>query len=111
MKRIAVCFQLILLLPSLVFGAQVFGSLKYQDRSVGEGVDVKIRCDGEQEVWKKTDAYGSYSAYLPAKHCSLWVNLGNQWSEPADVFPDATDPVRYDFELIRRDGRLFLGRK
>ncbi len=111
MKKIAFCFQLVLLFPSLVLGAQVFGSLKYDDRSVGEGVVVKIQCDGEKEVWRKTDAYGSYSAYLQPKHCSLWVNLGNQWSEPAAVYPDATDPVRYDFELISRDGRLILGRK
>lgn len=111
MRKIAFCFQLILLLPSLVFGAQVFGSLKYEDRSVGEGVVVRIQCDGEKDVWVKTDGYGSYNAYLPAKHWRLSVYLGNQWSEPTDVYPDATDPVRYDFELIRRDGRLFLGRK
>lgn len=111
MRKIVFCFQMILLLPAIVFGAQVFGSLKYQDRSVGAGVVVKIQCDGEKDVWVNTDGYGSYSAYLPPKHCSLSVNLRNQWSEPAEVYPDSTDPVRYDFELVSRDGRLFLGRK
>jgi hypothetical protein len=112
MKKIAFCLPLVLLFPSLVLGAQVFGSLKYEDRSVGPGMELKIQCDGERDIWAKTDGYGSYNAYLQPKRCGLQVLLGNQWSESAEVFPDSTDPVRYDFELVKRDnGSLFLRRK
>jgi hypothetical protein len=113
MKKIAVCVLLIVFLPMLAVAAQVFGSLKYEDRSVGQGVDLKIQCVGEKEVWAKTDAYGSYSAYLPRpKKCGLQVSFGKQWTDVYDIYPDETDPVRYDFELVKRDnGTLFLRRK
>jgi hypothetical protein len=112
MRKIIVCFQLILFLPTLVFAAQVFGSLKYEDKSVGPGVEIKIQCEGQKDVWLKTDEYGSYSTYLRSRKCNLQVNFRNQWSEGFDIYPDETDPVRYDFELARREnGSLFLRRK
>lgn len=111
MKKPAICFLFTLLLPTVAVAAQVFGSLKYEDRSVGEGVDVKIQCEGEKEVWVKTDAYGSYSVYLRQRKCGLQVLFQNQWSQSVDIYPDQTDPVRYDFELERRNESLFLRRK
>lgn len=113
MKRLIACL-LILLLPMIAFAAQIFGNLKYGDRSVGEGIEILIRCDGERDEWRtRTDAYGSYSVYLPRpRKCRLQVYFANQWSEPSDVYPDQTDPVRYDFELMRRnDGTIYLVRK
>lgn len=112
MRKIITCFQIILFIPAIAMAAQVFGSLKFEDRSVGPGVQVRIRCDAEKEIWIKTDNFGSYSAYLRPKKCALDVNFRNQWSEPIDIYPDQTDPVRYDFELVRRpNGALFLRRK
>lgn len=113
MKKIAACLLVVLFLPVFAFAAQVFGSLKYEDRSVGEGVNLKVQCEGQKEVWAKTDAYGSYSVYLPQpKKCGLQVSFRNQWTDVFVIYPDETDPVRYDFELVRHDnGTLFLRRK
>ena len=115
MKKVAICFQIILLLPAIAFGAQVFGSLRFENASVGGGVEVNVKCGekGEREYNGKTDPFGSYSVYLPRpEKCRLAVNFRNQWSEPYDVYSDETDPVRYDFELIRRDnGSFFLRRR
>ena len=112
MKKLISCFPLILSLPAIAFAAQVFGSLKFEDRSVGPGVQIRARCDGEKEIWIKTDNFGSYSMYSRARKCIIDVNFRNQWSEAIDVYPDPTDPVRYDFELVRRpNGALYLRRK
>lgn len=112
MKKIIICFSLIVLMPAIACAAQVFGSLKFEDRSVGPGVQIRARCENEKEIWIKTDNFGSYSMYSRARKCSIDVNFRNQWSEAIDVFPDGTDPVRYDFELVRRpNGALYLRRK
>jgi hypothetical protein len=115
MKRILACLLLVLMLPVLVFGAQVFGSLTYEKRSVGEGIVIKIQCGAKSErsYETKTDSYGSYSVYLPRpERCSLTAIYRNQTSQPYDIYPDDTDPVRYDFELSKRDdGALILRRR
>jgi hypothetical protein len=112
MKKIITCFQIILFIPAIAMAAQVFGSLKFEDRSVGPGVQLRIRCDGEKEQWVKTDNFGSYNMFSRAKRCNMDVNFRNQWSEPILIYPDQTDPVRYDFELVRRpNNTLFLRRK
>ncbi len=113
MRKIFTCIQIILFIPAITMAAQVFGSLKFEDRSVGAGVQLKVRCDGEKEVWGQTDNFGSYNVYLQPKRCFLDVNFRNQWwSTTTPIYADATDPVRYDFELVRgANGAFVLRRK
>ena len=110
MRKVATLLLAFFLFPVSTFAAQVFGSIKFQNRSVGEGVEIRIRCTkGERNL--RTDRFGSYSEYLPPGKCTLEVNLGGEWSMPYDVYSDESDPVRYDFELVRIDGQLRLERK
>jgi hypothetical protein len=111
MKRLPVLLLMILCLPIIAFAAQIYGSLRVNNASVGEGVPVRIQCaDGAYEG--KTDRYGAYSIPLrPSRKCSLSVNYAGRWSVPFDVYPDE-DPVRYDFDLIRQsDGAITLSRR
>jgi len=111
MKRLPVVLLLIACLPALVLGAQIYGNLRWNNASVGEGVAVKIQC-AEGPYEGRTDGYGSYSVPLrPSRKCDLFVYFANQWSIPFDVYP-SQDPVRYDFDIVRQaDGRLALRRR
>jgi len=102
---------LIACLPALALGAQIYGNLRWNGASVGEGVAVKIQCP-EGPYDGRTDGYGSYSVALrPSKKCGLSVYYANQWSAPFDVFP-YEDPVRYDFDIVRQgNGTLALVRR
>ena len=115
MRKVAILLLVFLLFPVSTFAAQVFGNIKFENRSVGEGVEIRIRCGEKMEKGEKnlrTDRFGSYSDYLPTGKCTFEVNFRDQWSMPYDIYADENDPVRYDFELVRIDGnQLRLERK
>ncbi len=114
MRKVAILLLVFFVFPVSTFGAQVFGSIKFENRSVGEGVDIRVRCGEKAEKGEKnlkTDRFGSYSEYLPSGKCTFEVNLRGEWSIPFDIYADESDPVRYDFELVRIDGRLKLERR
>lgn len=115
MRNVGILLLVFLLFPVSTFAAQVFGNIKFDNRSVGEGVGIRIRCPeslGKEEKYLKTDRFGSYSDYLPTGKCTFEVNYRDEWSIPYDIYADESDPVRYDFELVRsKDGQLRLERK
>ena len=113
MKKIGICFLLSLFLPLYAFGAQVFGSLKYGRGSVGQGAEIRIQCgENEKPAQATTDTYGSYSVFVRRSgRCKLTVGLKGKWTEPFYIYSDATDPVRYDFELLNVNGALTLRRR
>jgi hypothetical protein len=97
--------------PGIVVAAQIYGNLKEGSRSVGQGVEVSITCNGKpQKV--VTDSYGAYNLYVPQSgKCMLTVFYGNQWSQPHHIF-SSEEPTRYDFDLIRlADGSFSLKRR
>jgi len=112
MKKITIMLSLILLFPTFAFGKQIFGSLKEGNTAVGEGVGIRIKC-GDNEHTGQTDVYGSYSVFVPNPgRCAFQVYYGGVWSQPYDIYSDETDPVRYDFELVREsDGTFVLKRR
>jgi hypothetical protein len=111
MKKLPMLLLLIFCIPVLGLGAQIYGNLRANNASVGEGVAVRIQCDGTNYDGR-TDAYGSYSVGVPqSKTCRLSVNYSGSWSDPFAVYPD-DDPVRYDFDLLRQNnGALILTRR
>lgn len=111
MKKFAMLLLIIMCVPILAIGAQIYGNLRWNDASVGANVPVRIQCD-EGAYEGRTDAYGSYAVPLrPSRRCRLFVYFGNQWSQPADVYP-YEDPVRYDFDLVGQgDGTIALRRR
>ncbi len=112
MKRPAIILLIIMCVPVLAFGAQIYGNLKSNNSSVGENVPVRIQCDDGASYEGRTDGYGSYRVPLRAsKKCGLTVYFGGQWSRAFDVYP-YEDPVRYDFDLVGMgDGTIGLRRR
>jgi hypothetical protein len=112
MRKIAIPLFLILLFPTFAFAAQIFGSLKQNNTSLGKGVAVVIQC-GKERFEGQTDPYGSYNIYVPRPgKCAFSVYYDGRWSQAYEVYSDQTDPVRYDFELVRQgDGSFKLERK
>jgi hypothetical protein len=112
MKKVLLLLLTMMCLPIPAIGAQIYGTLRWNNASVGAGVPVNIQCMEGPAYKGSTDAYGSYSVPLRiSKKCGLSVYFGNQWSKPFDVYP-YEDPVRYDFDLIRgKDGTLGLRRR
>lgn len=105
MKKVLMPLLIIICMPIFAMGAQIYGTLRWNNASVGAGVPVNIQCL-EGAYKGSTDAYGSYSVPLRvSKKCGLSVYFGNQWSKPFDVYP-YEDPVRYDF-----DGSMELKRR
>jgi hypothetical protein len=111
MRKVVILLLAFFVFPVSTLAAQVFGSIKFQNRSVGEGVEIKISCNQKDERKLETDRFGSYSQYLPSGKCTFKVNLNGQWSKPYPIYPDESDPVRYDFELVSVNGQLELERK
>jgi hypothetical protein len=113
MRKIAIPLFLILLFPTFALAGQIFGSLKQNGASIGKGSAVLIKCSETEKYEGQTDAYGSYNIYVSrAGKCAFSVYYGGRWSSPYYVYSDQTDPVRYDFELIRQpDGSFRLERK
>ena len=110
MRKLGICILLISCLPTYAGAAQVFGSLKYGDRAVGQGVLVNVQC-GDRAYPTKTNEYGSYGIYVRERKCTLAVYYENRWSRGYDIYPDDSDPVRYDFEMGWENGTLVLWRK
>lgn len=109
MRRIAILLLLILLFPTFAVAGQIFGSLKENNTSVGKGVGIRIQCGEKVNPYEgESDSYGSYSVYVPQPgKCAFTVYYAGQWSLPYDIYSDQTDPVRYDFELVRQHDRSF----
>ena len=112
MKKTAILLLIIMCVPVVSFGAQIFGSLKSNNASVGANVPVRIQCDDGAAYEARTDAYGSYSVPLRvSKKCGLTVYFSGRWSNAFDVYP-YEDPVRYDFDLVgQKDGTIGLRRR
>ena len=110
MKAIMLALLIILFLPTFSFAAQIYGSLREGNRSVGQGVKVDVVCsDGTHSV--VTDGYGSFNHFVKQRgKCTMVVYYGGQ--TPSAVIYSYDDPVRYDFDLIKQgDGQYVLKRR
>lgn len=109
MKTIAMLFPL-LVLPSLALAGEIYGGLAEGNRSVGEGVQVEIRCADKAYPSKATDQYGSYRLYVQEKgKCTLRVHYKEQ--SPSIEISSYERSVRYDLVLEKKQGRYSLRRK
>lgn len=111
MKRISTVLVLLLWLPIVAFGSQIYGNLRMNNDSV-QGVQVRIKCDGAEYVGQ-TDAYGSYRVPVgsaKAKDCKFSVSYNGRWSGDFAVYA-YDDPVRYDFDLVETNGSIALRRR
>ncbi len=111
MKAAAFALLLFCSFPSPGFAAQVYGTLRESDKPVGPNVRVDVVC-GKSTYSAVTDNYGSYKLFAKETgKCTLRVYYANKI--PTETTIDSySDPVHYDFDLIRLpDGRYQLRRR
>jgi hypothetical protein len=115
MKTIAMSLLLIMLIPAFTFAGEIYGSIKEGEKSIGEGVKVKVTMKTAPETVKadstKTDKYGSYRLFVKEKgKCNLEVNYKNE--TPSIEIYSYDNSQRYDLVLEKgKDGKYLLRRK
>lgn len=98
----------LLVFPGVALGGQVHGKLKEAGRAVAKGTDVSVLCANEYHT--KTDRFGSYRVYVPETgRCTLRVKRDGRSGEY--TIRSYKDPVRYDFDLVRKSNKYVLKRK
>lgn len=115
MKAITALLFLVLLflmslLPPFAEAAQIYGSLKEGEKSVGRGVEIAITCNNTP-YRTTTEEDGSYRVFVRERgKCRFTVTYRNR-TAATDIY-SFDDPTRYDFELVRQpDGNYVLRRR
>ncbi len=100
----------LLVFPGIALGGQVYGKLKEAGRSVPAGIDVIVGCGNATPHPTKTDRYGSYRVHVrETGRCTLTVTRDGRSGK--DTIRSSKDPVRYNFELVRKGKTYLLKRK
>ncbi len=99
------------LLPRFAEAAQIYGSLKEGEKSVGRGVEIAITCPNNTPYRTRTEEDGSYRVFVQQKgKCRFTVTYRDRTA--ATEIYSFDDPTRYDFELVRQpDGNYILKRR
>jgi hypothetical protein len=93
---------LTVLFPSLVFGGEIYGTIKIGKRPVGEGTKVEIVCGGKTYT-QRTDKYGSYSIYVEGKgQGTLKVHypVESGHAPSISIFSYEKNAARYDLVIV-----------
>jgi hypothetical protein len=110
MKAIAILTVLLVGVPSLVFGGEIYGTLTEDGRSVGPNAQLEVTCAGKTYPRQTTDQYGSYRLYVQEKgKCTLKVLYKQQ--SPSTEISSYEKSVRYDLVLEKKDGQYMLRSK
>jgi len=110
MKVYKLMILLLLVFSAPAFAGRIFGNLKEGGSSVGQGVEVQIKCESDNSYSTKTDEYGAYEIYVQAGRCDLKVGYKGQWT-PTFPVVSSDDPARYDFDLVIENGQYVLKRR
>lgn len=108
MRMIAAVLGLLLVVAPGVFAGHIFGTLRENGQPV-RGTEIAVTC-GANAYRARTDDNGSYGLFArETARCSLQVNYQGQ-SPRTEIF-SYNEPTRYDFDLVREQGRLTLRRR
>lgn len=109
MKVITIIFLLTILFPSLTFSGEIYGSIRVQKRSIGQGVIVEIKFNNNIDS-TRTDKYGSYRIYVEGEgRCTLKVYYGKK---PLSIIIFSYKrSMRYDLIIERREDDYILRRR
>ncbi len=101
-------FLIFLLLPSLVFGGEIYGSITEGGRPVGQGIKVEITSAGKPYS-TRTDKYGSYRIYIRGVRKGILKVYYKQQSPTMEI-SSYERSVRYDLVLEKQGSRYSLRR-
>jgi hypothetical protein len=110
MKAVFSSFVMLLLFAAPAFAAQVYGTLRAEDRPLQQGVQVVVTCPGNHTYSGATDGSGSYRINVPEKgRCTLQVQYNGQ-APTADIY-SFDEATKYDFDLVQQGGAYALRRR
>lgn len=110
MKKIGMTIALGLMLSISISAsaAQIYGTLRENQRAVPADLAIEVNCNGHV-YWGKTDSYGAYSMNVEKGRCTFKLYYNGQ--TPEIVLYASNNSLRYDFELVLVKGVYELRRK
>lgn len=109
MKKIVMTIALGLMLSISVSAAQIYGTLRENQRPVQADIEIEVKCNGHVYA-AKTDSYGAYSLNVEKGKCTFTLKE-YKGQQPTAVLYSSNSPLRYDFELVPVNGVYQLRRK
>jgi len=109
MKPLATCFAIALLVPAVVYGGQVYGTIVMEGQGV-KSAALEIQCGKEEPVKGTTAADGSYRINVPQQgQCTLV--LPDQAGKPSAMVFSTPNPALFNFELVKAGNGYELKRR
>ena len=106
----ATCLAFALLVPAVVYGGQIYGTIVFEGKGV-KSVAIEIQCGKEAAVTGTTAADGSYRINVPHQgQCIL--ALPSYEGRPSAAIFSGPNPAAYNYELAKlADGKYELKRR
>ncbi|MFQ5603323.1 MAG: hypothetical protein ACE5IR_22045 [bacterium] len=113
MKTITSALLLIMLIPSLVFAGEIYGSIKMGKRPV-RGVKVEIKSTRKTPYSATTDRHGSYIIYVKEKgKCTLklYIKEGKKVHTPTIKVYSSKSSAHYNLILEKNKKGIYSLRR
>ena len=105
MRMIAAAALFFMVAP-FAFTGEIFGTIKDQGKTVGEGIKVEVAC-GEKTYAAETNKFGGYRLFAQEQgKCTLTVKVGEE--KPSISIHSFEDSARYNLVLEKKDGKYTL---
>ena len=104
--RIIAAAALFLAVVSPAFAGEIYGTIKDEGKTVGDGVKVQVVC-GAKTYGAETNKFGAYRMVAQEQgKCTLTVAIGAE--KPSLEIHSFEDSVRYNLLLEKKDGKYTL---
>ena len=110
MKLFSTGLAIVLLVPAVVYGGQIYGTIVMEGQGV-KSAALEIQCGKDDAVKGTTAADGSYRINVPQQgQCTL--TLPSYEGSPSAAIFSGPNPAAYNYELAKRaDGSYELKRR
>ena len=110
MKPLFTCFAIALLVPAVVYGGQIYGTIVMEGQGV-KSAALEIQCGKDDPVKGTTAADGSYRLNVPQQgQCTL--TLPSYEGSPSAAIFSGPNPAAYNYELVKgANGKFELKRR
>jgi hypothetical protein len=95
---------------SYAFAGELFGTIEFGDKTVGEGVRLELLSANKEIFTCVTDKFGAYRLFVKENgKCTLTIYFKDQ--SPSVVLFSYDKSTRYDWVLEFKDGKYSVRRK
>jgi len=101
---------LLLFACSCAFAGELYGTIEFGDKPVGDGVKLELLTANKQSYTCVTDKFGAYRLFVKENgKCTLTIHFKGQ-SPSVELF-SYDKSTRYDWVLEIKDGKYSIRRK